>query len=456
MEDTMLVEFSVENFSSIKDKITFSLEATTDNSLPQNCISVDIPKSTKEKQSLKLLNSAAIFGANASGKTTVLRAMGILRTIIYSSNNYQLGQGFPIYPFLLDQNCLEKPSTFSVLFIKNSIKYWYELSITPTKVVSESLFYYPNGKKVQVFKRGIDNNISFMPINEKKSDEDEIRRKIYLEEISENILVLSLANKIKIKPLQDAFSWFYELTAIKNDIYPNETSRRIHENTVSKERVLKYLKLADSSIEDLELDVKEIEENNLPKYIKKMVIEELAKEKNMSPAELESDFNKKARIVKTEIKENFIHIGKDKSGNSVRIALPKFLESDGTQKLYGIISSIILSIVNGSVLFVDELDLRLHTNLVRTIVQIYSSELNKKGAQLIFTAHDTNLLDTQMLLRRDQIWFTEKQSDCRTELYCLSEFKIRKDKVIRKSYLAGIFGAIPNVTLEDILWQENL
>ena len=107
-------------------------------------------------------------------------------------------------------------------------------------------------------------------------------------------------------------------------------------------------------------------------------------------------------------------------------------------------------------MFVDELDLRLHTNLVRTIVQIYSSELNKKGAQLIFTAHDTNLLDTQMLLRRDQIWFTEKQSDCRTELYCLSEFKIRKDKVIRKSYLAGIFGAIPNVTLEDILWQEHV
>ncbi len=435
----MLIEFSAENFRSIKNKCTLSMLASSDTSILNNLFNAE-----NKSKTLKLLKTACIYGANASGKTNILKAAKTIKEIILNSINYKKGGLIPIEPFELDDNFLDKPSSFEFIFIQNNIKYAYGAKLNKKQVIEEYLYSWKTGRKRQIFERNY-NNIDFnLP---KTKEEDSLRLKIYSEDISDNILFLSLANRVNIFEVKEAFDWFDKKLRIllNQKSIGSITTHFLNTGQIKKEDILKYLKLADNQITSFNLTETIIDdEKEFPSFLKKHIMNTIAKKENININE--ADFRA------LEIEEKTIRQGLDIQGNAKNVEFSMAeKESDGTQKYYGVSGPIINSLNNGYVLLFDELDLRLHTLLSKNLIELFTSSINKNNAQLIFTSHDVNLLDNKNLFRRDQIWFTEKIKDGSTELYSLWDFKARKDITVQKGYLEGRYGAIPFINRESLL-----
>ena len=442
----MLIEFSVENFRSIKEKVTLSLVSSSLKGLENNLISRNVLINKQKEKEIKLLSSVSIFGSNASGKSNLIKAIKYALFCIVKSQSFSPNDIFPLEQFKLDENYLEKPSSFEFKFLKDNIIYNYGFKVLGNKVIEEFLNYKPYGKTIEVFYRDL-NRINLLPNKNKLSQEQEIRLKIYEEEISENILILSLANKIKIPALKEAYLWFSKniTFVINRPGIGYKTTGLLSDNKIDKEFFVNLFKFADSTIQNLELVETKIDVNEIPANFINGVVTEISRRSNLNIKDIKLE-NLQAK----KIEEYTEKIGLDKNGNEKKVNFSISEESDGTQKYYGILGDIIDALANGSLIIIDELELRLHTNLTRMVVGLFSSPLNNKGAQLIFTTHNTNLLDTKRLLRRDQIYFTDKNSNGCTNLYSLIDFKVRNDKIIQKAYLEGIFGAIPYFNLEEL------
>lgn len=442
----MLIEFSVENFRSIKEKVTLSLIPSSLKGMEKNLINNDIYINKKNKKNLNILNAVAIFGSNAAGKSNVIKAIKYALYCIIKSQSFSPNDVFPYEQFKLDENYLDKPSSFEFKFIKDNIIYNYGFKVLKNKVIEEFLNYKPFGKTIKVFYRNID-EINLCPNKNKLSNEEKIRLKIYEEEISENILILSLANKIKIPALMNAYFWFsHNITYVINR--PGigyKTTGLLVDKKIDMDRFLNLFKFADFTIQDLKLVETNINVDEIPSNFIDGFVTEISRRNNVNIKDI-----KIKDVQAKKIEEYTKKLGKSKEGKEKYIEFSIYEESDGTQKYYGILGDIIYALKTGSLIIIDELEMRLHTNLSRVIVELFSSSLNEKGAQLIFTTHNTNLLDTKKLLRRDQIYFVEKNDNGYTDLYSLIDFKVRTDKVIQKAYLEGIFGAIPYINLEDL------
>ncbi len=443
----MLIEFSVENFRSIRDKVTLSMIATSSKELEQNLIKVEINKGKNKKGNLNLLKEVAIYGANAAGKSNIIKAMQYVLWCIKKSQSFAPNQSFPCEQFKLDEKYLKKPSAFEFSFIHNNIVYKYGLKLLKDKVVEEYLNYIPNGRTIKVFYRD-QNEINLFPTKSKLSKEQQIRLQIYQEEISNNILILSLANKIKIPALLDAYNWFStKLRYIVNRPgIGGKTSELLGRKKIDKELFLKLLQLADPTIQNIQVISKEIDITTMPSPIINDIIKEIGKRNNID----EKDININD-IQAKRVEEFTTKTGLDIKGKLKDIEFKINQESDGTQKFYGVLGELIYTLNNGGIIVIDELELRLHPNLSKAIVELFSSSLNKKKAQIIFTTHNATLLDTQKLLRRDQIYFVHKYENSSSEMYSLADFNIRNDKVIQKAYLEGLFGAVPTINLEEII-----
>lgn len=421
----MLVEFSVENFLSFKDRTTFSLLATSDNSLPENLFQTDA-LTGKNKN---LLKSTAIFGANASGKSNLISIMRFLRYLVRTSNTNQPGDTMHKNFFKLDESCEFLPSSFEVIFISDNVKYCYGVTIDSQKVHEEYLYHWPKGRKQKVFERWNTSEYSIMGISD--SEKDKLKQEVYLESTLDNILFLSQAAHLKHPIITKAFNWFlYDLRFIFGPASVlSYTLRKSFEDVEFKKRVLDYLKLVDIEIDDLR--IKQISKNSdeLPKTL----LEKLssADTKNFYVHEVTT-----------------MHTGKDKQGKDISVPFDFTEESEGTRTFIDLIGPIIDSLENGYTVFIDELDSSLHPNILKTLVKIMNHpELNKNRAQFVFTTHCTNILESA-LLRRDQIWFTDKDKLGSTQLVSLSEYGTRKDLNLQKAYLEGRFGAIPFINEE--------
>jgi AAA15 family ATPase/GTPase len=409
----MLIEFSVENFKSIKDRITFSLVATKDDSLQSNLITAE------ELKGDSLLKSAVIYGANASGKTNVLASLVALRSLVISSHKYQKGEKIPFFPFRLDKEYTSKPTKYAVVFIKNKIKYVYELSFNSNQILEENLYYYPHDKRAIIFERD-ENDLS------KKYDFtiEESLQKTISERTLSNMLYLSKATQENFDKVSDVFDWF------KNNFitfgprhewlldFDDSTFELIRKNSSIKSDVLNALLEADVGIEDLSTLIQKIPLNEF---------------EGIPPELLSVLVKDKKEIERKQVRT--VHKG-------VEFDLDE--ESEGTQKIFCLIGPWIDALKNGKLLIIDELDTKLHHTLVVFLIHLFHDlTQNMSDAQLIFTTHDINLLD-QDLFRRDQIWFTEKKPDNgSTDLYSLVEFSPRKDKDLERGYLAGKYGALP-------------
>ncbi|MCD5426113.1 MAG: ATP-binding protein [Methanosarcinaceae archaeon] len=421
----MLIEINIENFRSIKEKTTLSMLAVKDKTFKDNLIDTEVLKNDS------LLKSVAIYGANASGKTNVLMAFSLLKELVINSHSYQKGNLLPFTPFKLDSNYLIKPTIISIAFIKNNIKYNYGVSFDKEKIIDEYLYYYPKNHRKIIFERKNTNEYKFIYDND--------LQKLIADRTLPNILYISKATQENYKVVSDAFDWFKDnlrfIGVIENSSLIEHTVKLLKDNSI-KPLILKALSEADIGIDDVSVNVEKLKMKDLPD-------------------EMPSDLKKLIMSDKDEIellKINTVHTGVYKG---VQFDFEE--ESAGTQKLFSLIGVWIDALMNGKIIIVDELDVQLHPFLSNFLIKLFHNPTqNKKNAQLIFTTHDTNLLNIQEIFRRDQIYFTEKNYETgATDLYSLLEFRPRKDKNIENGYLAGRYGAIPFIQ-EGLIFEEEL
>lgn len=416
----MLIEMNVANFRSFSDVQTFSLVKGKGEELAgSNSFKAGL---TNE---LELLRSAAIYGPNASGKSNFLRALRTMRLIVLeSAANQQRGDLLSVTPFRLSPDTRQAPSEFEVTFLVDGIRYQYGFSATPEQIHEEWLLAYPKGRAQRWFSR------VWLP--EQKRFDWELgnnlmgEKQLWQKSTRDNALFLSTAVQLNSEQLQPIFDWFKTKLRMANvDGWGPSFSAHLCENN-EKSKVMNFLNAADIHIDDVLIETRPFDLNELPdempEYLKSLLAGQMKGEK--------------VREIKT--------IHKDSEGKLVTFDLDD--ESDGTQKLFAFAGPWIDSLENGYVLFIDELHGNLHPRLVRYLVELFHNpEINSKNAQLIFTTHETSILN-QDVFRRDQIWFCDKDKKQATNLYPLTDFSPRKGREnLELAYLSGRYGALPFV-----------
>lgn len=388
----MLVQFRVKNFRSLKDKVTLSLLAGTDTEHSGDLIDVGGKK--------RLVPAAAIYGANSSGKSNVLMAMRTMQEMITGASAQLLkDKTLPYDPFSFAAGAQFAPTEFEVIFYYGGIKYAYGFSYDAKQVHTEMLYHWPNGREALIFSREKDKYEFRENVNEQT---------VLAGRTPGNRLYLVSSNEWNAPQTELAYKWFTEkLLPYDEQDTPDVTVKAIMEILPSPvyDRVVNELLLADLGI--THIDVKH----------------------DRKTGDLPTVF--------------FIHKAEGQNEH-IEFPLPLEQESKGTQRFFSRIGPWILALEKGGVLFVDEIESSLHPMLTRRLVEmVQNPEINKNHAQLIFTTHDVMLLDLS-LLRRDQIWFTDKNPETlATELFSLWDFSVRKGENIRKGYLQGRYGAIP-------------
>ncbi len=425
----MLLQFNFKNFKSFRDDTTLDLSATKITEFSDRVINIG---------NEKVLPTAAIFGANASGKSNVHEAFRFMATYVLrslefggdSSDKKSKARLLKPTPFLFDNNSANAESTFEVFFIdseERSVKtYNYGFVLSKNGVEEEWLSYAlkssRNKFKTIFYRNTIENELDLSGLPAKSRENIEVS-------LENETLIVSLGAKLKIAKLKFVRDWFLDLNfadfgkPIKNLIMSRLIPDEFDVNENVRHNVVKYLSSFDNSIVDF--DIEEI------------------------PSDKEDD-NKHFKI-------ETVHkvIDSDKT-----VSIPLHEESAGTLKMFSLYPVLQETLETGSVLFIDELNARLHPLLVRSfIITFLNPEINTNHAQLVFTSHDSWQLNGN-LLRRDEIWFTEKSDNGISTLYSLADFidedgtKIRKDENYEKNYLLGKYGAVPSLKTLDMFKEE--
>lgn len=416
----MLIEMSVTNFRSLNGTQTFSLvKGTGDELAVSNSFKAD------SINALALLRSAAIYGPNASGKSNVLRALQTMKRIVLeSATSRQRGDRLPVTPFRLSPETRQAPSEFEVTFVVEGVRYQYGFSATPEQIHEEWLLAYPKGRAQRWFTRiwMADQNRFEWELGNNLAGEKQLWQK----STRDNALFLSTAVQLNSEQLQPVFDWFESKLYLANvgGWLPSFSAKLCESEEKSK--VMDFLNAADISIDDIVIETRPFDLNELPDEMPESL-------RNMIAGEMTGE---KIREIKA--------IHKDSEGNSVIFDFDD--ESDGTQKLFSFAGPWIDSLENGHVLFIDELHDNLHPRLVRFLVELFHNpKTNSKNAQLVFTTHETSILN-QEVFRRDQVWFCEKDATQATKLYPLTDFSPRKGREnLELAYLSGRYGALPFV-----------
>ncbi len=423
----MIINFSIKNFGSIKDKQTLTFEADKSDHLENSYII--------HTNGLRLLKIALIYGANASGKTTILKALEFLRKIVLEPETKKTDE-LDFQPFLFDSETPNQNSVISIEFIANDTKYFYEVEFFRKAVVNETLnFYNPN--KANVYKRTTDINNQFTEIkfgNKIKIDKT-IEKNLEANTLWNNtVLGGFLKTNVDVKELKEAVEWFKNylrpLIFTKTQLEGFVTSK-IDKGELSKLDVINILKKADFHISDI---VIQEEEKEIPDGF----IEFVKKQLKASDNEVKK-LEEKGKI--TSVNIEFEH-----TVNQTKYTLPIEMESEGTKRFYGFAGLLALLIKNSTAFPIDELESSLHPDLYAHF--ILSFLLNTDKSQIIATTHNREILDNKDIFRNDAIWFTDKNEKCSTELFSLADFDssiVRNTTNIYNAYKSGKLKATPNL-----------
>jgi uncharacterized protein len=419
----MLIEFSVGNFLSYKDITKFSMIASSKKEHEdKNVIRIN--------NKLRLLKSSVIYGANASGKSNLFRAMRFMRSfVINSSKETQATEPIKVQNFKLSTETESKPCFFEIIFISKNIKYKYGFEIDKEKVHSEWLFYSPKGKETMLFKRSFQEYEIGLQFKEGKEVKSKTR---------DNALFLSVAAQFAVPISSDILSWFKDFRIISgiNDSFGLYTLKKINDPNF-KPKILNFLKIADLGIDDIDAEEIKIDPTTLPDFKIPIPLKSLIlKSKNVTTTNV-TTVHKKYSNDNTKFEKELFNLNE---------------ESQGTQQLLSLAGPIIDTIQTSKVLVIDEMDARLHPLLLEFIVKLFHSIENKSNAQLICVLHNTIILNTATL-RRDQIWFAEKDQYGASQLYSLVDFGVRKDASFEKDYILGKYEAIPFLRGEEDLFK---
>lgn len=423
----MLIEFRVRNFRSLRDQALLSMVASTDKSLKEaNVQEARIPSLPG------ILSTAGIYGANAAGKTNIIRAMAVMRAMVLQSAALQPGQPLNIQPFMVEADFQDRPSEFEVTFLLDDVRYQFGFNATKEHVIGEWLIVYKTTQPQSWYTRTYNQRV--------KQDEYKFgshlqgQRQVWRASTRPNALFLSTAVQLNSEQLRPVFDWFANRLSIFEGggipffggIPPQDvTLRQIEKFGTEENPITQFLAAADTGISKIEVE----------------------KRKGMHRSfHIDAATGKIGQIdeEKESLVAQFLH--KSRKGSAT---FEIGDESAGTQRLFLMAGPLFVILRTGCAVFIDELDQSLHALLVRRLIEMFQDpSQNTGGAQLIFTTHDTSLLGAQ-LLRRDQIWFVEKHADQASTLYPLSDFSPRKNEALEKGYLEGRYGSIP------VLKKEN-
>ena len=392
----MIIEFSVANYLSFKDKTTLSLVSS--GMKEQKIEDVDTTFVMGEAIP-PLLHGTAIYGPNATGKSNLIKALSFFKWfVINSMKELQVGERLPIEPFRLNAETSSEPSMFELSMAIGQDIYRYGFEADEKEIHSEWCYRRANkkrAKEVELFYRDNDT----YSIHSTYSLAKDLTSKNM---VRDNALLLSVCAQFNDPTAKLIMEWLADTTIITDrddDRMWQEAALRL-DDPVMRRRIITFSKYADLGIEDIH----KINNDIISTHVQ---------------------YDNEGRVVQG------IDFSFDKS------------ESDGTIKYFRLAYPIINALDNGKRLIIDELDGKLHPNLTYALVSLFNSHhTNQKHAQLIFTLHDTTIL-SGYLLRRDQIWFTEKNGKGASELFSLSEFKVRSNAPYQRDYLAGKFGATP-------------
>lgn len=415
----MIIEFNTTNYRSIKEIQKLSMVAAKDTSHREtNCMPSGIP-------AISLLRTAVLYGANASGKSNLISALNFMRSMVETSAvGIREGQTLNVASFRLDPETNNQPSEFEVTFIDNNVRYQYGFALNATRVIKEWLLVYVERKAQRWFERDYDHKKNkYRWYFGSHLTGGKKQHQLWSESTRANALFLSTAVNLNSEQLRPIFNWFVnKLVVIGSNaqVPPFYTMERI-KNGLDKQQIIEFLQAADLGISDVQIKMQKAHQVRFRMESGLAAIE--SKQETDTPI------------------ATLFHQGKGKN-NIVGFDLNE--ESYGTQKIFALAGPVINILQDGKILVVDELDTSLHSNMVRFLINlIQNSTLNKNNAQLIFTTHNTSLLDTD-LFRRDQIWFIEKDNiEQASHLYPLSDFSPRKGEALEKGYLIGRYGALP-------------
>lgn len=431
----MLIEFRFKNYRSFRDEAILSMEAVGLGTMKNSLI---------QYNNMKLLPGAAIYGKNGGGKSNVIRAFWLGVQFIKNAQRIQHEKAsVPVIPFALNDYSENEPTEFEFDYISNGIKYWYSFAATKEKIIRESLYHAPKGQKAQVFVRK-GQKFSFT--------EDKARRKLISETVAENQLFFSIACTMNDSACINAMSWFREDVFFSRDYtdIPRQLLEFYEDRNMLK-AISDYAKTADFGIEEMKFEVENKEIKNgleIPEDIPEGMKAALA---SFIQVLSETSTNSEGKLKMSQIKAKSQHRGIDSNGDSRFYSLELEDESDGTRKLMSLAPAIESVLKRGGVLLVDELERELHPMLVNYVVaKFQSKKSNPKGAQIIFTTHDTELMNLEYI-RKDQIYFADKnRMDGSSELYSVTDFTTKTADNIRKGYLVGKYGATPNIEIEEV------
>lgn len=384
----------------------------------------------ESKGGIRALPLALLFGANASGKSNILRAFGAMRNMVLGSVHLNPGDKLKMYePFLLSEETYEGTTEFEIEFLYNQGSkerhYRYGFSFTDKAIKEEWLYRVGKKADTRLFSRG-KNGVSiggFFP--EGKGREGDLH---------ENRLFLSLTAQLKGELSTSIISWFDQChfaSALHSERYMQKTYELFKSESEYAEKAKAFFKNIDVAIQDLYIKEEIIEKENLPKELQKA---------------LDGLLEEEIKGLRVQSIHNRYDSHGDLTGKEVFELLQQ--ESEGTQKVAELLGLIFSTLERGELLVIDELDAKLHPLLTRAIIQLFTNpNINKQGAQLIFTTHDTNQLNLDYV-RQDEIWFTEKNQREETQLYAHIEFEdFEEVDLIADEYVRGRYGAIPRIKI---------
>lgn len=421
-----ILNFTVENFRSIAQRKSISFRPD---------IIKDEPKENIYKSdNFSYLKTVAIYGANSSGKSNLINALGCMGTILVNSVKMNDKEELPYFPFRLNKKNHLLPTLYEVDIIIENTRYKYGFSNKEYKIFDEWLIRVENsGTEKPLFIR----NEEGIGVNEKLFSEG----KDLESRTNENRLFVSLVGQLGGEISNKIIGFFSKslntLSGLNTDGLTSYTKYVLNENITGCSDIKHFFKqlqlgFIDVITKERNFDINELP-NDMPKELKDKLAQELKGKKLVSVFSTHGIYDDEGQLVETS-------------------TFPfEEMESDGTQKLFDLAGPIFDTIKNGSILVIDELDAKMHPLISRELVALFNNpEQNPLGAQLIFTTHDINLLSSK-LLRRDQIWFTEKDQQERTDVYSLRDIvlpdgtKPRGDGNLERNYIKGRYGAIPYI-----------
>jgi len=426
----MIIEFTVGNFLSFKEKKTLSLKATSITEYKDSTFTIG---------KNKLLKSAVLYGANSSGKSNLIKAMSIMKLIVMTSVEKSSISKNKVIPFLLSTESENQPSFFEVVFLIGKRRYRYGFELDSEMIHGEWLFELKEKKEIPLFIREKDG----IGITEDFEEGDGLESKT-----RNNALFLSVTDQFNGIVSGKIIKWFNNwvtISGLRHENYRGVTFSLLEKKN-SKAKLLDFFKDLDLGFNEIKLRKEKFKKHLLPNDLPSEILEDIV-----------SDLQGK-----TVARIETIHQKFDDEGEcvgEVNFDLRE-RESSGTNKVIDISGPIFDTLIDGGILVIDELDAKLHPLMTAAITNLFNSpEYNSKNAQLIFATHDTNLLSYGHF-RRDQIFFLEKDKYEATDLYSLIEYKednikIRKDRSFEKDYITGRYGAIPFIGNFDKLLSNG-